>query len=106
MNLQPKQPPFLRELADFLRKYPPAESTAESLSELIAVISGRIPRRNEVRLREAYAAEYPGQRAKAAAVTQAIRESGLRPTRPRAPLPPIGEEEVHLICWMGVEAVG
>lgn len=70
---------------------------------LIAVITGRIPRRNKIRFREAFAAEYPGNKAKAAAVAQAIRESGLQPTRPRAPLPPIGEEEVHLNCWMGIE---
>ncbi len=105
-NLQPKVPPFLRQVAEFLRQYPPADTTPEQLAEVIATISGRIPRRIDIRLREVFAAEHSGNKAKAAAVATAIRESGLQPAPPRSPLPPIGEDEVHLICWMGIEAAG
>lgn len=87
-NLQPKVPKFLQEVAAFLRKYPPADTTPDQLAELIATISGRIPRRIDIRLREVFAAEYSGN--KAVALTTAIRESGLQPAPPRSPLPPIG----------------
>lgn len=102
-NLQPKVPPFLREVAAFLRKYSPADTTPEQLAEVIATISCPIPRRIEMRLREAFGADYSGNRAKATAVANAIRENGLQPIPPRSPLAPIEIHEVHLICWMGVE---
>lgn len=104
-NIQPKIPPFLRDVAAFLRKYPPADITPETLGTVIATISSRIPRREEILLRQVFGAEYGGNKAKATAVVKAIRESGLKPAPPRAPLPPIGEEEIHLICWMAIESI-
>lgn len=32
-----------------------------------------------------------------------ISELGLQPFRAPEPLPPIGEDEIHLVCWMGVD---
>lgn len=43
-------------------------------------------------------------KAKADAVAHVIDELGLEPLEPAAPLPPINSDDIHLICWMAVEA--
>ena len=103
-NLHPKVSPLLRELAEFLRKNPPADATAQTLERTIATISAPLSRRNENQLRVTYQAAYPGNKAKATAVAAAINELGLEPAQPLEPRPPITEGEVHLICWMAIEA--
>ena len=35
-----------------------------------------------------------------------IIETGLEPTAPPPPLPPIDQEEIELLCWMGIEWEG
>ena len=32
-----------------------------------------------------------------------IIETGLEPAEPPQPLPPIGPEDIELLCWMGVK---
>ena len=32
-----------------------------------------------------------------------IVETGLEPTAPPPPLPPIEQDEIELLCWMGIE---
>jgi len=55
-------------------------------------------------LRRALDATYPGNKAKADAVARVVDDLGLVAFLPPLPLPPIAAEEIHLICWMAVEA--
>ena len=38
------------------------------------------------------------------AIAETVRRLGLEPFRAPDPLPPIQEEDIHLICWMAVDA--
>ena len=38
------------------------------------------------------------------AIAETVRRLGLEPFRAPEPLPPIQEEDIHLICWMAVDA--
>ncbi|MDQ7841382.1 MAG: hypothetical protein RDU83_10185 [bacterium] len=64
-----------------------------------ALVLGSGPNALEVAITES-------DRRPAAAVSGAlvakIRDLGLQPFRAPEPLPPIGEDEIHLVCWMGV----
>lgn len=103
-NLQPRVPPFNRELADFLRNNPPAGTDHEQLARYIGALEAPLPRREEMELRRVFDADYPGNRAKADAVARSVEQLGLEPFVPPAPLPPITADQVHLICWMAVES--
>lgn len=35
-----------------------------------------------------------------------IHETGLEPTEPPPLLPPINQDEIELLCWMGIEPEG
>ena len=36
-------------------------------------------------------------------VIEHILDTGLEPAQPAPLLPPIGREDIELICWMGIE---
>ena len=36
------------------------------------------------------------------AIVEKVRLLGLQPYKAPAPLPPIEEEDIELVCWMGV----
>jgi hypothetical protein len=103
-NLQPRVGPFSRQLAEFLRANPPSGVTQDRLTRCLEAIEAPIPRREESELRRVFDQEYPGNRAKAEAVVRTAEALGLEPFQPPDPLPPISPDEIHLICWMGIEA--
>ena len=35
-----------------------------------------------------------------------IPETGLEPTEPPPPLSPINQDEIELLCWLGIEPEG
>jgi hypothetical protein len=105
-NLQPRVPPLNHELAQLLRDNPPAGVTPDRLAQYIGALDAPLSRREELELRRVSGAEYTGARARAAAVAKVIDALGLEPFVPPAPLPPIAPEEIHLVCWMAVEADG
>lgn len=103
-NLQPRVPPLNHEITAFLRECPPPDTKPDQLDRYVDALAAPLSRREELALRAAFTAEYPGPRAKALAVVNKMDELGLRPFVPPAPLPPISADEVHLICWLAVEA--
>jgi hypothetical protein len=103
-NLQPRISPFSRHLAEFVRSSPPADVEQARLIRCVEAIEAPISRREETELRRVFEQQYPGNRAKVAAIIGAVESLGLEPFEPPDPLPPIDPEEIHLICWMGVEA--
>jgi hypothetical protein len=58
------------------------------------------------KLREVFAAAYSSDAEKSVALINAVEGLGLRPFDPPPPLPPIELSEVHLVCWLAVEALG
>lgn len=100
-NLQPRVRPVLRAAADHLRRHPPAGTTQEELNSLVEAVEAPWGVRIERQIREVLVVEDPA--AASAALAAKIRELGLQPFRAPEPLPPIGEDEIHLVCWMGVD---
>lgn len=104
MNLLPKVPTILREVAEFLRKTPPSGVSGDALDRYVQAIEAPLPRREETELRRVFEATYPGKKARADEIARKVEELGLEPFIPPDPLPPITPDEVHLVCWMAVEA--
>jgi hypothetical protein len=105
-NLQPKAPPLNHEVMAFLRECPPPGIDQDRLGRYVDSLLAPLSRREEVELRRAFTADYPGKQAKAKAVAETLDKLGLKPFVPLAPYPPITTDEIHLICWLAVEAEG
>lgn len=100
-NLQPRVRHSLKAAADQLRKEPPVAVDQAELDRLVESLEapwgGRIER--------SISGSMDGKSGQACslAIIERIHTLGLQPYVPPAPLPPIEEDDIHLICWMGVE---
>ena len=102
-HLQPKIRKLNREAADFLRLHPPRDMDQEKLDRLIEALESPWSRREENTLRLLWRQEYASAEAKAQALVREIERLGVEPFESAPPLPAIGPEEIHLVCWMGIE---
>ncbi len=103
-NLQPRVSKFNRSLADYLRENPPADVPQRDLERALESIEAPASRREEALLKDAFERDYPAAAIRSKAVVEAVARIGLEPFAPPAPLPPVVPEDVHLICWMAIEA--
>lgn len=99
-NLQPKIKPALRAAAEQLRKFPPPGIPQEDIDKAIESLEAPWGTRIERVIRDAM--ENATGPAASAAVFEKIRLLGLQPYKAPSPLPPIEEDEILLVCWMGV----
>ena len=83
---------------------PPQGVEQRKLERCLDAIEAPCSLREQRVLREVFRAEHPSDEARVKAVIEAVEEIGLEPFRPPVPLPPIEQDEVHLICWMAIEA--
>lgn len=90
----------MRAAADHLRKYPPPGLTQEQIDRLVECIEAPWGARIERQIRDCT----DGAKGVEASVAIAakVKELGLEPFKPAAPLPPIEEDEVRLVCWLTV----
>ena len=102
LNLQPRIRPFFRHAAEHLRKYPPAEIRQNELDLLVESIEAPWGVRHERAIKEVFNPEAEDPSVASAALVERVRELGLQPFVQPEPLPPIQEEDVVLICWLGV----
>jgi hypothetical protein len=103
MNLAPRIRPFFRRAAEHLRKYPPSEVRQNELDLLVEAIEAPWGLRHERAIKEVFDPESADPYVASAALVEKVREMGLQPFQQPAPLPPIQEEDVNLICWMAVD---
>jgi len=101
-NLQPKIRPALRAAADQLRKFPPPKITQGDIDNAVESLEAPWGVRIEKVIREAM--ESSSGIAASEAIIEKVRLLGLQPYKAPAPLPPIEEEDIELVCWMGVKA--
>ncbi len=101
-NLQPRVRAGMKAAADHIRKYPPPEFTQEQIDRLIECIEAPWGVRIERQIRDCL----DGGKGVGASVAIAakVKELGLEPFKPAAPLPPIEQDEVRLVCWLAVAA--
>jgi hypothetical protein len=99
-NLQPKIRPALRAAAEQLRQFPPPGISQEDIDKAIESIEAPWGVRIEKVIREAM--ENATGPAASAAIFEKVRLLGLQPYKAPSPLPPIEEDEILLVCWMGI----
>lgn len=99
-NLQPKIRPALRAAAEQLRKFPPSRISQEEINKTIESIEAPWG----VRIERVLKGVMEGLTGTAAsdAIVEKVGLLGLQPYKAPDPLPPIEEEEILLVCWMGV----
>lgn len=103
-NLLPYLRPLSREIANYLRKHPHSEVEQKKLERCIDAVESPIPLREERELRETFKLELGNTSTKTLALVDKIEQLGLEPYQVSKPLPIIEQEEVRLVCWLGVEA--
>ncbi|MBR0645349.1 helicase-related protein [Plastoroseomonas hellenica] len=103
-NLQPSVRLLNRQVAVFIRTHPPHDMDADRLAKALDVLEAPWPRREEALLREQFRDRSGVAAARSLRLVEWILGTGLERFEPPAPLPPISNEDVRLVCWMAVEA--
>jgi hypothetical protein len=102
-NLQPKIRKLNRDVAIFLRANPPPDVPQERLHRALDAVESPWPLREENLLRGVWVRAFATEADKARALVEEIERIGAEPFHAPKPLPPISEDEVHLITWMAIE---
>ncbi len=103
--MHPKVRPLNRKVAEFLRANVPPDMEGARLDRALEILESPWPRREELMLRDQFANESAATTAKAKSLVEFVEKSGLEPFVAPEPLPPIGEEDIHLVGWIALEAV-
>lgn len=103
-NLQPKIRKLNREIAEHLRRYPPKDVEETQLNRYLDAVEAPWSRREEKMMRDVFDGAYNSQSERSAQIIAEIDKIGLEPYQSPEPLPPILPEEIHMICWMAIEA--
>ena len=102
-NLQPSVRPLNHRVATFIRANPPLDMSEERLNRALDILESPWPRREEILLRGWFdAGEREGADLSRDMIDR-IMETGLEPASPPPLLPPIEQEDIELLCWMGIE---
>lgn len=101
---QPRVRPLNRKVAEFLRANVPQDMEAGRIDRALEVLESPWPRREEVMLRDEFADESVAAAAKVQKLVAFVEKSGLEPFVAPDPLPPIGEEDIHLVGWIALDS--
>jgi hypothetical protein len=109
-NLLPQVRRLNRQVAEFLRANPPPDLDQEVLDKALNIVEQPWPRREEAmlreRFREAGATDGPPPVERVAKLVQWILTVGIEPFQAPEPLPPIGPEDIELVCWLAIAPEG
>jgi hypothetical protein len=105
-NLQPSVRKLNHEVDEFLQNNPPEKMEQEKLDEISDILLSPWPRREENKLRLVWKEEYINNKDKAAALIESVIETGIEPFEQPDRYPKIENDEVKLICWLGVQGEG
>jgi len=103
-NLQPKVSLLNRRIAEYIRQYPPPGMEQTRVERCLDAIEAPCSLREQNLLRIVFEGEYASAEAKSVALIEEVERIGLEPFQAPEPLPPIQRDDVHLICWMAIEA--
>ena len=102
-NLQPQVRPLNHRVAEFIRDNPPLDIADDRVHRALDILESPWPRREEIMLRGWFVSDAHQGAALAGFLIDQILETGLEPTEPPPLLPPINQDEIELLCWMGIE---
>lgn len=100
--LAPRVPKTMRDAADLVRRHRPPEMAQEDADLLVERLEDAWPERIQKPIRDAMRAHLEEPREQVRAISLVVAELGLEPSPPPEPLPPITEDDVHLVCWLAV----
>ena len=100
-NLQPRVRPLNRKVAEFIRDNIPLDSEQTHVDRALDIVEAPWSGRDEGRLRKWFASELEDKK-KSQYLIEKILASGLEPFIAPEPLPPIKENEIELLVWMGI----
>jgi hypothetical protein len=103
-NLQPQVRRLNRQVAEFIRAHPPHDLDGDKLAKALDVLEAPWPLREEALLREQFRDRSGPAVARSLRLVDWILATGLERFEPPAPLPPVSDADVRLVCWMAVEA--
>jgi hypothetical protein len=103
-NLLPAVPKAMRDAADLLVEREPAGMTRAETDSLIEALQAPYPPRIQAVFRTILRTDAVEQQ-KANRIAEEARRLSLERFEPPEPLPVIGEDDIHLVCWMAVIAV-
>jgi superfamily II DNA or RNA helicase len=99
--LAPELPKTMRDAARLVRETPPPGWTQDQADALVEKLEEAYPERIQRQIREAMrSSEDPAEQS--AALAAKVQDLGLEPSPPPEPLPPITDDDVHLVCWLSV----
>lgn len=104
-NLQPTVRPLNLRVAEFIRANRPHEDSGDRVNRALDILEAPWPRREEILLREWFSDESRAGAEKARTLVSRIVETGLEPFNQPKLLPPIQEEDIRLVCWLGISAL-
>ena len=102
-NLQPDVPKAFRNATAVLHRHGAEVLGTDELERLIPCFRSVPTARLQREARAILSAE-TSDAVKVESLRDFARRTGLRPPEPVKPLPPVAEEEVHLVAWMAVSA--
>jgi hypothetical protein len=101
-NLQPTVRPLNLRVAEFIRSNRPHDDSGDRVNHALDILEAPWPRREEILLREWFGDESVAGAEKARRLISRVVEIGLEPFNQPKLLPPIVEEDIRLVCWLGV----
>ena len=105
-NLQPQVRPLNHRVAKFIRDNPPLDMPDDRVHRALDILESPWPRREEIMLRSWFESDEHQDASLPSFLIKQILETGLEPTEPPPLLPPIDQDEIELLCWMGIELEG
>ena len=102
-NLQPKVRPLNQKVASFIRENIPSDIDIDRLNKSLDILESPWPRRDENLLRSWFETDLNNQE-KSRFLIESIIQSGLLPSQPIEPLPPILEDDIELLVWIAIKS--
>lgn len=98
--------PLNHRVVEFIRDNPPLDMSDDRVHQALDILESPWPRREEMMLRGWFESDEHQGATLASFLIDQIHETGLDPTEPPPLLPPINQDEIELLCWMGIEPEG
>ncbi len=102
-NLQPRIRPLNHKIVEFLRGEGSHGIAQDQLIRAIEILESPWPRREEMMLKRWFEDENSDSATRTRTIVAQILATGLEPSEPPSPLPPIEPDDVELLCWLALE---
>ena len=103
-NLEPRIAPRLKAAADLVRRHHPSDMPQDAVERAIDTIQAPHAERTIRAIHKASKGSETQTKERVEAILKEVDRLGLQPYTPPEPLPPIGDDDIHLVVWIAVGA--